>query len=293
MSSSQHNHPPIETSPIDNNPFDRLSRMVTDSIETLHNTAKPSKITTEIISSPFGQLGEGYLSAKISTSNSANTSGHLRYDSSESRGDRLHVDIDRKLTMKTQRGQIQVSTRALARWLDRRWPIDQDNDSIRALVDQNKISVDDLTNVLLKEVVSTAPHLRIDETFTYNNPNITNLGYWSGDPSELVDNSSVVSIGDNLYKLNDGMSVDITGTYIDGLLHRTNLTLTVPCEHNDSEASIVNQIRVSDIGDITVTSHLHDDNGNIKHIPITHETQFIDEISAALEILIKEHQSLV
>lgn len=150
-----------------------------------------------------------------------------------------------------------------------------------------------MTNVLLKEVVPTAPHLRIDETFTYSNPNITNLGYWFGDLSELVDNSSVVSIGDKLYKLNDGISVNITGTYINGLLHRTNLTLTVPCKHNDSEASIVNQIRVSDIGDITITRHLHDNNGNIKHIPITHEAQFIDEISAALEILIKEHQSLI
>lgn len=291
MVSSQHNHPPIETSPSDNNPFDRLSRVVTGSIETLHNTAKPSKITTEIISLPFGQLRNGYLSAKISTANSAITSGYLRYDNRENPDESIHVGVDRELTVKTQRGQLQVSTHALAKWLDREWPIDKDNGSIRDLVDQEEISVDDLTDTLLEELAPTAPHLRTDETFTYNNPDITDLGCWLGDPSKLVE-ESVVRVGGNLYKLNDGMSVDITGVYIGDLLHRTDLTVTMPCEHDGLDANIVSKIRVSDIGDIIATCHLDDGEGNIRHIPIIQAAQFADEVSAVLEILLKEHQSL-
>lgn len=290
-STLRHNHSPAEHNPTDSNSFHELSSVITETIETLHGKAEPSKTTTEIISLPFGQLKEGCLSTRITTIGSVATARYMRYGSLDRRENFLLTIGNRRITRNTPRGQMEISPRALARRLDRAWPLDKDNSSIRSLVDQNEISLDDLAGIIVHELAPTAPHQRTDETFTYNNPSVTNLGHRLGDPSKLVD-ENIIIIDGKMYRLNDGISVDITGVYSDSLLHRADASLVVPCEYNGLAANIINKMRVNGIGDVVAKSHLHDSDGNRREIPIMQKEKFTDEVSEVLNTLTKERLSL-
>ena len=220
------------------------------------------------------------------------TAGYIRYDSPEDHRENFLLTIeDREIIRNTPQGRLGVSARALARRLDRAWPLNKDNGSIRNLVDQSEASIDDLAGIIVHELAPTARYQRTDETFTYNNPSITDLGHWLGDPSKFVDENTI-SIDGKLYKLNNGMSVAITGVYIDNLLHRADTGLVVPCEYNGMEASVVNKIRVDDIGDVVIESYLHDNEGNHRNVPIVQKAEFTDGISEVLNTLVKERLSL-